>query len=616
MELAYEFAKIADVDFVLAGPFLWAAVLSAGYSGLKFDNGASVFLDDSPPGAPERVAFVSVDGQIYEQAESAAEVKSAPRTFYQAGRLVYVRFMHNDEEAPDASAQSYLFAFKSVSIGTIVTNGEFYYDEEGRGVRHAVISNYQMKLQGDSGSYDKIKFSSVTVTALKAFVPPGLSQTVFKIYWKKVNRALDFMFVSKTVEGIDTLSITGKDIRALFSSAVLKQKYEDNAGDYLGDNGIQIMDKDTLKLYKKDAVGCCRGVVADCINGYAFDTRSYRSYRAGYGKITPDPYNKNAMSFGVEVEQENSWLGLPPVSPGAAGGYWITTTIERQYDGSVIETTLFNVKDAIAHPPQEGLTVPNVDSTPRKLRITGVFHAEIPGVTNILTQVEYFLKKYSTLPYADRYFNKAEIASELSKMSGKASGIAVTEPAGLYDVIALLQNGNTYGWKFANYDGKLTARLDDPARAAETIPAADIVNIEELRIEANGEEFVTDLRILYNKNYSESSADKAFSAYADRERELRVRSRYLAAQEKSFQTLLKDAAAAKERFNRYERRYSGSRAVITGVKLRRFNYAFILREYSPVTMDLRPLTDMTNWTVTALTADITNETVQIDIAEE
>jgi hypothetical protein len=166
------------------------------------------------------------------------------------------------------------------------------------------------------------------------------------------------------------------------------------------------------------------------------------------------------------------------------------------------EFTLINVKNAIAHPPQEGYTVPNVDSTLRKIRVSGIFHAEIPGITNCLTQFEYLFKRYSTMPYADLYFNKHEITNELNKMNGKVSGIAVTEPAPLYDVIASLQNGNTYGWKFANCAGKLTVRLDDPARAAVSIPAVDIVNIEELRIETGQEDFVTDLRILYNKNYS------------------------------------------------------------------------------------------------------------------
>jgi hypothetical protein len=89
----------------------------------------------------------------------------------------------------------------------------------------------------------------------------------------------------------------------------------------------------------------------------------------------------------------------------------------------------------------------------------------------------------------------------------------------------------------------------------------------------------------------------------------------MAAKVKSFETLLRDAAAAKERFDRYEGRYTGTRGVITGVKLRLFNYAFTLREYTPVKIDLLPLTDKTDWLIINMTADVSSETVQIDIAE-
>jgi hypothetical protein len=549
------------------------------------------------------VAAVNIDGILAARVSSIAALQSYAGTnnaWTQDGGYVYARFYE--------SVQDWAFYAELAMIEKDFTSGKFFIDGDGKDVRYAVISKYVYKFASNVNEYSQLKFSTLSIQLLRRYIEEvdGLIGTILSVK-DRSGKKLDSFYVKNVRASIDTVKLECKDIRAVFSSTVVSQQYV--KGDYLSPNGNVVIDDDTAKKYKAEAIGFCYNVPGDCLNGRAADSMNQRRYRFAYGKLD---INK------VEIEIENGWRLLALGVRDEDNKYWTDTIAETLPSGEVIETDLVCITNYTAHPPQEGIADPDIESTPRKLRVTGLFNRA--GSLSLI--FDYFMSRYSTVPYTTDYFNRTEIASELSPINYNAIGIWIDKPTELWRVIAELQNGGSCGWALHIYNGLITARRDDYTRMPTiTIPRYDIVNFSELEVDADGDNYANNIVVKYAKN----NDDGAYLEYTDPEREKAILTERLILKRLEIETLLKENlspqnpdlenAGVKERYERTVHSSIEVRSKIEGVRLRLFEAYRCLRIYEIVIIDFTGLTRQERWSITGIEIDYREETVVIDVKE-
>jgi hypothetical protein len=574
------------------------------------------------------VVEVNINGVIGTRLGNLAQLRSTSVTTFcnwvQIDNYLYIRFRATSEEAAYASAQDWLFQNKIYGIAYNISDSAFKVIG-GRAYYYGMLGKYQIKISAEPHEYKTLKFNSLNVSILRKAFNYGLSDILGSTVTVKDDdlNEIERQYIENIVYDFDTFTLQCKDLREKLSDNVIDQQF--NRDDYRNDGGNVIMDEDTGKRYKADAVGYCRGVPCDCLNGYAFDSQDYRRYRASYGKIHVD-YHAPVLNdddeivdpgSGVEVEMENGWKVLPKAdSDGEAGKWWTETIQETLPDGTHIETTLICVPNLVAHPPQPGITVPDLEATPRKIRVTGTFHYDRAGITNCYTIFKYLIERYSSIPWIGENFNQTEIQAELGLFNNRPMGVFIDKPTKLYNVIGLLQEGQIYGWQFCQYRGKLTARVFYPERPPfGTIRTQDIRNIKSLKIDLDGKNYVSTAVVQYNRLYSEDTASEYYDEATEDEiiilRGVSIR--------KEIPTLLREETDAIERYKAEIRDSVNISAVISGIELSGKKW-FNLRQYDFLDLDItNPETGQTLFSgrvyTTQIALDIKEEKITIDVKQ-
>jgi hypothetical protein len=494
-----------------------------------------------------------------------------------------------------------------------------------------MIGNYQIKISAEPHDYQTLKFNSLKLSLLRRALGEDPSAYLGGTLVVKDDdlAEIEKQYVENIVYDFDLATVECKDLREKLSDNVIDQQF--NREEYRNDKNNIIMDEDTGKRYKSDAAGYCNGVPCDCINGYAFDSQDYRRYRAAYGDIDvdydPPDLDEGIAGRGVEVEMENGWKVLPRSDTYDApdwkdrfqeGRWWPEDIKETLPSGLEITTTLICVPNLVAHPPEPGVSVPDLESTPRKLRVTGTFHSERPDITNCYNIFLYLIERYSSIPWTGGNFNQEEIQAELGLFLGRPMGVFIDKPTKLYNVIGLLQTGQIYGWQFCQYRGKLTARVFNPHRPPFGLPVLpqDIMNLAELKIDLDGKNYISTMIIQFNRLYSEDTA----SEYFDEAKEDEVILLYGVSKRKEIPTLLKNEADAVLRYNEEIRDSLKIARVIKGIKLSGKKW-YGLRQYDFLSLDVtNPKTGQTLFSgiayTTQIVIDIKAETVIIDVKEK
>jgi hypothetical protein len=240
------------------------------------------------------------------------------------------------------------------------------------------------------------------------------------------------------------------------------------------------------------------------------------------------------------------------------------------------------------------------------------------NIQNCYNIFRYLIYRYSSIPWIDSNFNKLEILSELSIFDSHPMGVFINEPKKLYSVIGLLQAGQIYGWQFCQYRGKLTARVFNPKRPLFALPVRtqDILNLQELKIDLDGKNYVSTMVIQFNRLYSEDTA----SEYFDESKEDEVILLRGVSKRKEIPTLLKNEADAILRYNEEIRDSINIARVIKGIKLSGKKW-YALRQYDFLQLEaVNPKTGQTLFSgtvyATQIVVDIKTETATIDIKEK
>jgi len=156
--------------------------------------------------------------------------------------------------------------------------------------------------------------------------------------------------------------------------------------------------------------------------------------------------------------------------------------------------------------------------------------------TNALTAIEEIITQAYGYTYDSTFYDTTEWATAKALVANVT--IDMQEPAPVIDVIADIC-GSVFGLFRVNADNLFTFKVVDASEAAQaTILAGDIVNKHSISYDPS--EVVSSVRVGYAKNWG----DGTYTYYTDTSREAAVFAQYKTYNEKTFDTLLVDEAAA------------------------------------------------------------------------
>jgi hypothetical protein len=220
----------------------------------------------------------------------------------------------------------------------------------------------------------------------------------------------------------------------------------------------------------------------------------------------------------------------------------------------------------------EGYDVPEVF----ELRACGWFNPQ----NTPLEIIKELLGYYCEIPYNDYMFNIQEIEREIAGLA--PIGIVYDSDMGVFDAIEKLQNASNLGFQFKTDFDRFTARLDDNERAvSDTIKIHEIVDIDQIEIDMNRENYATIVDIAYNKNWYHDTAQR-YTGKNNRELLLAMYDidRIYAPEE----TYLIDYQGAKDKADRLEKIFSKTRPIINNIQVLKHTN---LKVYDIITIDLR-----------------------------
>ncbi|MFY9379479.1 MAG: hypothetical protein WAP07_04450 [Acutalibacteraceae bacterium] len=507
---------------------------------LLWHTGADITVE-SYTRSPINVISIFSEGEAFHEAGSLAALEASESpigSYFQDENWLYIRKPVADETPFWATSKAWLIPVLIVGVGTQLA------DEYDPGTPWGIVSDYEIQRIADE------EFGQMSLTRLNIVIakerlsnPENLIGSNIEIYIPEIGKTADILNVSSAKKGLLKSTLICKDLRHTLKEKTLTQHY--NRDHYKNDVGNSVLAPDMEREFKKDVVGYCFEVPTDCINSYAYDTQDYRLYRAGYGRMSIDR---------VEIQQGDGW--------GEFSSYTIDEITETLPSGETIITEVLKIDAIITNPPEPGSVEPTYDNEPRKIRITGLFHSEIPEIEKIQNIVPYLFKRYSNTPFTDVFFDLEELERELETIP-EPVGVYIGDSSSLADVIEKLQGGCSKGWQLFAHNGKFTARVYDREREPwGELKTTDILNETELVIDYQGD-----------RNYSEISVEYAFSnteekglVFTDQEKNQKLKELWTV-KNKKIETLLKNTTDAEKRLKYEIDQHDGYYPVINDIRV-------------------------------------------------
>ena len=600
------------------------------WKGLIYQTGGILpFMEDVYNREIYEVLGFSVDGAFYTKVTNLPSVKTTAQTFFVDRNIIYVHFKHFSEAAATASAQFWLFsAIVERSYG--VTNGDTL-----KRIENGSVITYKEALKNkivvsENADFATMKFEK---TALQLNNRDNLYLQIENILGNEVLLMDDqFEFLHRLYVKNCSYNRTQTDFECENILASLKEKIllkNYNREDYLTSTGNVGIDDETAKRFMQDAVGFCRAVPADCINGNAADTTDERKYRVSWGKFTESL---------VELEIENGWKTLQSGDYSKENG-----VLETWIDGSTRETSYIVISAMMAHPPQAGALDPDYEAAPRRIRVTGHFNNAY--ATNIQAILKYFFTFYSNMPFNETYFNISEITTELAYNNRFTCGVCIQEPLEFIRLIENLQTQCVRYFQLLTIQNKITIREMNLLRTPTAQLSVDeIVNFDELKISLNYQNYASSINCGYGRFFSEDDQDNAYEHYLDVTKEMEILNMHKKRKNEKHYTILKDLSAAQAKTSELLERYKRNILTITDMQLfgrkwfdlhvldiliiRVKNYSLEFQAYAPPRqtelaehdIDISPkredgviLTENVRWIITRIEKDTQTERVSIDV---
>jgi hypothetical protein len=271
---------------------------------------------------------------------------------------------------------------------------------------------------------------------------------------------------------------------------------------------------------KQDVYGKCEWVKCVCVdeqhiyidsNKPITDPNNKKAWRTFYAarKITELSLvdtrpNKNNIRLPNHVWIKQSQPGDGPYDdkekwpPGTE--VWTPCPIDSAH--SDLPNGIIAVPILHCMPPWTQYDVPEV----YEVRACGTFWTpQDKTAANPFDIIKELLLHYCGLTYDKYWYNQVEMEAEIGGLA--PIGIVYDSEASVFEAIEKLQNASDWGFQFKADYNRFTARKDNNERApVGVIKTNDIINIEDVELDMQQENYATIVDIAYERDYYRESA--------------------------------------------------------------------------------------------------------------
>jgi hypothetical protein len=427
--------------------------------------------------------------------------------------------------------------------------------------------------EADDLEYGTMEFKSETITLKNT--AGHYDQAITKYFGSKVRVRLDdgaaihdlYEYYVKNAEvGLTEVSFKCGDPRERLRQQIPGRVFNREEFPYIKE--------DLLGEPMRDAYGRCEWVPCVCVDDMQIyadtDNSVLKDYRTFYiaRKIISltlrdtRPDKNNTLYDHVWIKQ---------TQPDSGGEVWTPCQIEKAQ--SDFSHGLIRIMQDYCMP-----LIQNKDNMPEVYEVCacGVFGL-LEAQSTPFHIIQELLLHYCGIPQTATYYDN-EMSTELTGL--KPVGVVYDENISVFEAIEMLQDASNDGLQFMTKYTKWTARKDNDLR---TVTAAikwwEIVNIGDIRLDMNIENYKTIVKVPFAHNWYKDSAD-IYSGENNRESQLSVHGVDSIYEAQSFLT---DKAAAVSKADALEQRFKRNRVSIEGLEV--LNHPW-LRVYDIVTVDL------------------------------
>jgi hypothetical protein len=222
---------------------------------------------------------------------------------------------------------------------------------------------------------------------------------------------------------------------------------------------------------------------------------------------------------------------------------------------------------------------PKLDAKPYEVRATGVFN----GQSTPKEIIQHLLSRYAGIEYNAFNYNVAEWEAELGGLA--EVGVVFDKAVDIFQAIANIQILSGRGFQvYYDYD-KFSARLDDnnrPPRLDRSVAIGDIVNINDVEIDMNTDNYATTVQVEYAPNQQAKTTE----ILTDNRNEWALLSKFKTPKTYTAKTGLKTKEQAQIAADYLIDFFAKTRPQIKGIKLFGVKY-FDLKLFDTIEVDLR-----------------------------
>jgi hypothetical protein len=563
-------------------------------------------IDEGIEKHPFSVSDLYINAVHYQEYSNIADL--APQRFVQKDGVLYFCVK---EDADDANKYNPAWLFRNegirFSIGFGLTTGNTYI-RDFVGYRSGLDFALKLTEEADELTAKKMKFYSGSLTLINT---DGAFDDNYELFGNTVQifgrdgadrngdnrQELIEYYVKNTKTKLDTAVITLADKRQRLTQKIPRKRFTVDDYPFMQRTsyGDQKDASDKLGELIPDAYGVCINLPAVCVDEFEIFTgaglanlKQYRTFRVARTITRLDKVM-------VKMTQ-----------PDGGGEVW-TTQFERNAAGQIIKNNLgmgtpqanylngsrgeIKIHISKCMPPTfnggwEGDEVPEIYEVVVSGEFGGRYNNEtgafLYAVNKPAQIIQELLLEYAETAFDDVNYVVSEWTAEICGL--KPVGLLFDSEVDLFSAIEKVQNASDYNFLFLTAFDRWTARRDYNERPlyARNIKAIDIINIDEVEIDLNGDQYASKIDLAFSHDYLADTAQH----YVYNENERALLNFYHVEKVCFVESGLSDRADIEAKAQQLGWYFSKMRPRINGVKLFGKDW-FNIRVYEIINIDLR-----------------------------
>ncbi|MDR1952355.1 MAG: hypothetical protein LBQ37_02425 [Elusimicrobiota bacterium] len=506
-----------------------------------------------------RVGDLIIDDVRYSKYENFSDL--APKRFIQDKEVVY---FITDDYAPAWEYESKINY--TVGIGLTTGNSHLLND-----ILYQGGLNYFPKIteEADELNARKMKFYTANLELINIKGEYDNSFDFFgnsvQVYGRTDTTRIPLYeyYVKNTKTKIDKATFVLGDKRQRLSQKIPNTRFTVDEYPYMVNPGNAEQKSGKLGEFIPDAYGHLTNIPAICIDEFQIYSsgttlKTFRTFKVAR-KIT------SLEKVLVKMTQPDDDTGSKEV--------WTDQYALGHITNIDYENGTFQMGVQYCMPTFTGYDVPEIYD----VHCTGVFCPQ-QKPSEVIQEI---LNYYAQIPYDSKNYNVTQWQAELSNLIN--IGIYFDSETDIFSAIEEIQNASNFNFMFKTDFDRFTAIKDDNDRAvAREIKAMEILNIDDVEIDMNAEQYATSVDISYNENYLDDTQEHLI----DDRNEKAIMNIYHVPKVYSVESKLSSKADAQNKADKLIKYFSKLRTRINGIKLFGVQW-FDIKIYDIINIDLR-----------------------------